>query len=92
MLDGLLCILIKFVNLLFDILFGWWIDMLIFLISLLPTTPFLFEDPVEWGPFGNAIGYFIPIETMVIHFAAVLVSVAIWYGVQHALRLIRMVK
>lgn len=91
MLDGLLCILIKFVNLLFTVLFGWWIDMLIFILEMLPNSPFKFE-PVKWGQFGNAIGYFIPIQRMLEHFGAILIAVTVWYAIQHTLRLLKMVR
>ena len=91
MLDGLLCILIKFLNLVFAVLFGWWIDMLIFILSFLPASPFKFE-PIKWGEFGNFVGYFIPVEKMAQHFVAILFSVTMWYAVQHILRILRMVR
>jgi len=91
MLDQLLCILIKFVNFLFSILFSWWIDMLIFILSFLPDSPIKFE-PIKWGEFGNFVGYFIPVAKMANHFAAILAAVTIWYAFQHVLRILRMVR
>lgn len=91
MLDGLICILIKFVNLLFSVLFSWWIDMLIFMLAFLPESPIKFE-PIKWGEFGNIVGYFIPVATMASHFAAILMAVTLWYALQHVLRILRMVR
>ena len=91
MLDGLICLLIQFTNLLLDILFDWWIDLLIFMLEFLPSSPIQIE-PIEWGEFGNFIGYFIPVQTMLTHFATILIAVTIWYGLQHVLRLVKMVR
>lgn len=91
MLDGLLCILIKFCNILFAVLFSWWIDMIIFILQFLPTSPFKFE-PIKWGAFGDAVGYFLPVERMAAHFASILVAVGMWYAIQHVLRILRMVR
>lgn len=91
MLDGLICLLIKFCNILFAVLFSWWIDLLIFMLTFLPASPFKFE-PIEWGEFGNAVGYFIPVERMASHFVAILTAVTIWYMIQHVLRILRMVR
>lgn len=91
MLDGLICLLIKFTNMFFAVIFSWWIDLLILMLNLLPTSPFKFE-PIEWGAFGNFVGYFLPVEKMATHFAAILMAVAVWYSIQHVLRILRMVR
>lgn len=91
MLDGLVCLLIQFTNILFKVLFGWWIDMLIFILSFLPPSPIKFE-PIEWGSFGNFIGYFLPVGDMATHFATILLALTGWYAIQHVLRILRMVR
>lgn len=91
MLDGLICILIKFLNMVFAVLFSWWIDLLIFFLAFLPTSPIKFE-PIKWGEFGNIVGYFIPVAKMAEHFAAILLAVTMWYALQHVLRIVRMVR
>lgn len=91
MLDSLLCALKKF--------FYWALneltDLLNFLIgpllNLLPNTPFEFE-PVQWGEFGNAIGYFIPIDKMLTHFTLLLMAIVVYYAISHLLRFVKMVK
>lgn len=91
MLDGLLCILIKIINMLFAVIFSWWVDLLIFLLAFLPPSPIKFE-PIKWGEFGNIVGYFIPVEKMATHFATILMALAVWYAIQHVLRIVRMVR
>ncbi|HEX5519996.1 MAG TPA: hypothetical protein VFX18_06110 [Candidatus Nitrosocosmicus sp.] len=89
--NQILCLIIPFINFLLRILFGWWIDLIIFILQFLPPSPFEFE-PVQWGEFGKAVGYFIPVAKMINHFALLLVSITIWYAVQHILRILRMVR
>lgn len=91
MLDGLICLLIKFVNMFFAVIFSWWIDLLIFMLTFLPPSPIKFE-PIKWGSFGNAVGYYIPVGKMAEHFTMILIAVAMWYMVQHILRIVRMVR
>jgi len=66
-------------------------DTLGWLIALLPSIPWEFK-PLQWGEFGNLIGYFIPIPEMLTHFSMILILVILWYGIQHILRIVRMVK
>lgn len=61
------------------------------MLSFLPESPIQFE-PIKWGAFGNSIGYFIPVQKMLEHFAAILGALTIWYGIQHILRILRMVR
>ena len=91
MIDEILCILKAFANWLLDGI-GYILNFLIgWLINLLPTTPFQFEQ-VEWGPFGQLIGYFIPVASMFTHFTLILVSIGVYYVLRHLLRLVKMVK
>jgi len=91
MLNDIYCLIIKVANMIIAVVFSWWIDMLIFILSFLPVSPFKFE-PIKWGEFGNAIGYFIPVGRMAEHFAMILVAVTMWYALQHILRILRMVR
>lgn len=71
---------------------GWIIDFLIgWLIALLPNTPFVFE-PIQWGPFGQLIGYVFPVTAMFQHMIFLLTAIAVYYLIRHLLRLVRMVK
>lgn len=86
-----LCALKAFANWIIDGL-GWILNFLIgWLIAILPATPFAFEK-IEWGPFGQLIGYFIPVADMFTHFTLILVSIGLYYVLRHLLRLVRMVK
>lgn len=71
------------------------IDLLVIIITgimaLLPQTPFKF-DPLDWGLFGDAVGYFLPIGTMVAHLTIILASVGLWYAVRWLFRLIQMIR
>lgn len=91
MIDQLLCILIKFINLLTNGLLGWFADMLIWILELLPVSPFQFES-LKWGNFGMAVGYFIPIEKMLLHLARILMAVGAWYTIQHIIRFLRIIR
>lgn len=90
-MDLVFCLVIKIINFILKVMFSWWIDLLIAMLSFLPASPIQFE-PIKWGAFGNSIGYFIPVETMLKHFAAILTALTIWYGIQHILRILRMVR
>lgn len=63
----------------------------VFILNVLPDSPFQFE-PIEWGPIGNSIGYFIPIQSILTHFITILTAIAIYMGVRHLLRLIKQVE
>lgn len=90
-MDWLFCLVIKILNFIFAVVFSWWIDLLIFMLSFLPSSPIQFE-PIKWGTFGNLVGYFIPVQTMIEHFAGILAALTVWYAIQHILRILRMVR
>lgn len=90
-LNAIWCALIKVINALTDHVLETVTDALAWIISLLPSLP-IGNKPLEWGVFGDAIGYFIPIGTMVQHFVLMLALMVVWYSVQHIMRLIRMIK
>lgn len=91
MLDIIVCALIKVANIFVAVIFSWWIDILIVILELLPSSPMKFEN-VKWGSFGNFVGYFIPVQKMLTHFTMILTTLAVWYGLQHILRVLRMVR
>lgn len=62
-----------------------------FVLMILPDSPFQFE-PIEWGPLGNSIGYFIPVQKILEHFIIILTAIALYMGVRYLLRLIRQVE
>lgn len=84
------CFFIKLVNLLTKFLLDWWIEILIWVLELLPDADFA-AKPIEWGEFGSAIGYFFPVTTMVTHFALIISAFVLFLGVQHILRLVKMI-
>lgn len=61
------------------------------IVVLLPTTPFQFEQ-LQWGSFGQLIGYIFPIANMAIHMVALLSAVLLYYAVRQMMRLIKMVQ
>ena len=91
MLQALFCALVKFCNMLIDMILDTIISSIAWLIALLPSVPWQFQ-PLQWGDFGKLIGYFIPIADMLTHFTLMLVLVAVWFSVQHILRIVRAVK
>lgn len=89
--EQILCALKEFLVWLIDGL-GWIMNFLLgWLLMLLPNTPFVFE-PIEWGAFGQLIGYFIPVADMFTHLTLILVAVGLYYLIRHLLRVIRMVQ
>lgn len=91
MLDIILCALIKFVNLLLFFFFNWWVDLLTWVLGILPDADFS-ADPIEWGSFGNTIGYFIPIDTMLKHFTLIMGAYVVFLSVRHVLKMIRFIR
>ena len=77
----------KILNGLIDVL----VAILNFFLALLPDTPFDFE-PLNWGKFGQAIGAFFPLSSMVTHMATILTAFSLYYVVRWALRIIRQVR
>lgn len=63
----------------------------VFVLGILPDSPFQFEQ-IEWGPLGNSIGYFIPVQKILEHFIIILTAIAIYMGVRYLLRLIKQVE
>lgn len=90
-LEPIKCALIAFTNLLMDVLASWWVEMLIWALGLLPTSPFTFEE-IAWGEFGKLIGYFVPIADMMTHFLRILGIVVLWYAIQHIQRLLKLIR
>jgi hypothetical protein len=90
-LFDLVCILkdlvVWIVNFLFDLI-ALLIQGVIF---LLPNTPFKFES-LEWGSFGQMVGYFIPVQTMFGHMAAIVGVMLSWFAISYILRLIKLIR
>src|SRR5690625_3821514 len=61
-----------------------------FVLLILPDSPFQFE-PIEWGIFGNIIGFFIPVATIIQHFILILTAIGFYYAVRYLLRIIKQV-
>ena len=91
MWETIKCFIIDMINFIISPVWKWFIDILQWIISFLPPTPFIFE-PVEWGEFGKSVGYFIPVTSMFTHLAYALVAIAIFYLVQHVARMFRLIR
>lgn len=85
------CILRNFFAWIVENLFSLIDIIASFVLEFLPDSPFKFE-PIEWGAFGNIIGFFIPVATILLHFTAILTSITIYYGVRYLLRLIKQIE
>lgn len=89
MLDGLVCLLIKFVNLLIRgvaEVFGW-------LLLLFPDTPF--PDPEKMPDGGVNLGWItwlLDFPTWILHFALLLTAIATYYGVRMVARWVKVVR
>lgn len=90
-LNAVWCALIKVINVIIEYGIDTLITTLAWLIGLLPSLPIEFQ-PLQWGPFGNLIGYFIPISSMLTHFTIMLGVVLLWYSYQHIMRIVRLIK
>lgn len=90
-LDSIVCALIKLWNLFQEYILQIIIDFIGMLIGLLPSLP-IPSEPVEWGEFGKAIGYFLPISSMVQHFVMMLGLMILWYSYEYIMRWIKMIK
>jgi hypothetical protein len=81
-------------------LFNWIVEnlftvldlILSTLLAILPSSPFDFSKRLEWGEFGQLVGYFFPIADMMTSFSLILVTIALYYGIRHLLRIVRAVK
>ena len=89
--DALWCAFVKLINFLVEYLLDVIISGIAWAVALLPTIPIL-ADPIDWGPFGDAVGYFLPVADMITHFTLMLMLIVLWYGVQHVLRIVRAIK
>lgn len=89
--DAIWCALIKFCNVLIEYLLDTVVSTLGWVIALLPSVPWT-PEPLQWGPFGMLIGYFIPIAQMLTHFTLILGLVIVWFSVQHILRIVKAIK
>lgn len=85
------CLLRAFLNLILDVLSDVWYYTIGLALRLLPDSPFN-PEPLNWGNFGNSIGYFIPVQQMAMHLTAILAAVLIYYVVRHLLRLAQMIR
>lgn len=89
--EAIWCAIIKLINLFTKYILDSMLSTLVWALSFLPTIPIL-AKPVDWGVFGDSVGYFLPIADMIVHFGLMLALVVMWYSVQHVMRLIRMIK
>lgn len=95
MLDDLMhilwCFFVKVLNFLIDYVLDSIFYVLAWALNLLPTVPILAE-PLDWGVFGDAVGYFIPISSMIAHFSSMLLMMILWFTVQHILRIAKQIQ
>lgn len=89
--DAIWCAIVKVVNEVSEQVLQRVIDGIAWVIALLPSLP-IGNEPLPWGDFGRSVGYFIPISTMVQHFVLMLAIMIVWYGVEYAMRWIKMIK
>lgn len=85
------CALVKFFNFIIENVFDLIISSIAWVVALLPSVPFE-PEPLDWGEFGNSIGYFLPISDAIVHFSLMLILMIIWLGVQHILRVSKMIR
>jgi len=90
-LDSIKCALIEFFNFLIEHVLNNILSLIAAVIGFLPSLP-INSSPLDWGVFGNAVGYFLPIGTMVQHFVLMLSLMALWYSYEHIMRWIKMIK
>lgn len=85
------CALVKFLNFIVEHVFDLMISSIAWVVALLPSVPFE-PEPLDWGEFGISIGYFLPISDAIVHFSLMLILMIIWLGVQHILRVSKMIR
>lgn len=90
-LNAIWCALIKFWNAIQEHVIQNVVDLIAWLIALLPSLP-ITNEPLPWGDFGKAIGYFIPVGTMAQHFSLMLTVMIVWYSYEYAMRWVKMIK
>jgi hypothetical protein len=89
---SLICSMKSFFNWMIENLFTILDLILSSLLAILPTSPFDFSKKLEWGEFGQLVGYFFPIADMLTSFSLILVTITLYYGIRHLLRIVRAVK
>lgn len=89
--DSIKCALIELINMLIEHVLNNTLSMIALIIGVLPSLPIPIE-PINWGAFGVAIGYFIPIGTLAQHFTLMLALMILWYSYEYIMRLIKMIK
>jgi hypothetical protein len=89
---SLICAMKDFFNWMIENLFTVLDLILSTLLAILPTSPFDFSKKLEWGEFGQLVGYFFPIADMLTSFSLILVTITLYYGIRHLLRIVRAVK
>jgi len=90
-LDWIWCILKSFFYFIIENIAEIFDLIATFILMILPNTPFEFER-INWGIFGDIIGFFIPVATLITHFLGILTAISIYYGVRYLLRLIKQVQ
>lgn len=89
--DALWCALVKFWNAIQDHVIDNVVNAIAWLIGLLPSLP-IGNEPLQWGDFGHALGYFLPVSTMALHFTLMLGLMLVWYSYEYVMRWIKMIK
>ena len=90
-LDAVWCALVKIINLVVEFVIDNVLGAIAWVIGLLPKLP-VDAQPLDWGLFGDSIGYFLPIGTMAQHFVLFLGLMALWYAVETILRWTKTIK
>lgn len=90
MFEMLYCALIRFANVLIAMLGDSWVELMIWVLGFLPDADFS-APPIEWGEFGQSIGYFIPVPEMAADFAKIMIAYGVFLSVQHILKLVKLI-
>ena len=90
-LNSVKCALIEVMNVFIEHVLNNVLAAIGAIVGLLPSLP-LPDVRLEWGQFGSAIGYFLPVGTMIGHFALMVALVGVWYSYEYIMRLLRMIK
>lgn len=90
-LNAIRCALIEFVNMFIEHVLDNILNVIAFIVGLLPPMP-LPDVRLEWGEFGQAVGYFVPVSTLIGHFALFLAIYGIWTSYEYIMRLIKLIK
>lgn len=90
-LDAIWCALVKIINLVTEFVIDNILGAIAWTIGLLPSLP-IKAEALDWGPFGNSIGYFLPVGTMAQHFVLMLGLMALWYAIETLMRWAKTIK